>query len=160
MFVVMIIFGGLLALVALAFALDRDYSQPAEPLAPARARIALAAIIAVVAVASVVFRWLDGSGLQQSADDGHIGHVLPPVLACWGPARGRQLQASQVMLQTDLQAGQTGCGRVVVGVQAPILRPLRTGVSTPGRNSQGNVALPPSLIPAGGGRLRPALGRS
>lgn len=67
MFVVVIICGGLLALVMLAFVLDRDYSQPAEPLAPAKARVALAATIAVVAVASVVFRWLDGSGLQQSA---------------------------------------------------------------------------------------------
>jgi len=67
MFVLMLVFGGLLAMVALAFALDRDYSQPAEPLTPTRSRIALAAIIAVVAVASVVFRWLDGSGLQQTA---------------------------------------------------------------------------------------------
>lgn len=65
--VVVIIYGGILALVALAFVLDRDYAQPAEPLTPTKARIALAAIIAVVAVASVVFRWLDGSGLQQSA---------------------------------------------------------------------------------------------
>lgn len=68
MFVVMLIGGGLLALVAIAFALDRDYStQPTKLMTPTKARIALAAIIGVVAVASVVFRWLSGYGLQQSA---------------------------------------------------------------------------------------------